>query len=80
MVETEGVHNARDSTFKFISRSIAISTMDELYVQPKCRVYLKFRTPFCEDRSGMAIAKLWYQDVEISTLKIRLKNNHGIVE
>ena len=28
----------------------------------------------------MAIAKLWGQDGEISTLKIRLKNNHGIVE
>ena len=34
MVETEGVLSARDSTFKFISRSTPISTMDKLCVQP----------------------------------------------
>ena len=43
-------------------------------------MYLIFRTPFCEDISGIAIAKLWGLDGEISTLKIRLKNNYGIVE
>ena len=59
MVETDALLSARDSTFKFISRSIPILTMDKLYVQPKSKVYLKFRTPFCEDISGIAIAKLW---------------------
>ena len=34
MVETEGVLSARDSTFKFISRSTTILTMDKLCVQP----------------------------------------------
>ena len=43
-------------------------------------MYLKFRTSFCEDISEMAIAKLQGSDGEISTLKIRLKNNHSIVE
>ena len=54
--------------------------MDKLCVQPKSKVYLKFRMPFCEDILGMAVAKLWDQDGKISTLKIRLKNNHAIVE
>ena len=35
---------------------------------------------FCEDISGMAIAKFWGPNGEISTLKITLKNNNGIVE
>ena len=75
MVETEGVLSARDSTFKFISRSIAILTMDKLCVQPKSKVYLKCRTPFCEDISGMGIAKLCGPDGEISTLKISDMNS-----
>ena len=54
--------------------------MDKLCVQPKSKVYLKCRTPFSGDISGMAIAKLWGPDGEISTMRIRLKNNHGIVE
>ena len=80
MVETEGILSARDKTFKFISRSITIMTMDKLCVQPKLKEYLKSRTPFCEDISGIAIAGLWGPDGEIFTLKIRLKNSHGIVE
>ena len=80
MVETEGVLSARESTFKFISRSMPITAMYKLCVQPKSRVNVTFRMPFCEDISGMAIAKLWDPDVEISTVQIRLKNNHGIVE
>ena len=51
MVETEGILSARDITFKVISRSVPILTMDTLCVQPKSKVYLKFRTPFCEDIS-----------------------------
>ena len=54
--------------------------MDKLCVQPKSKVYLKIRTPFYEDISEMAIAKLLGPDGVISTLKIRLKSNHGIVE
>ena len=80
MVETEGVISTRDSTFKFISRSIPISTIDKPCIQHKSKVYINFRPPFFEDISGMPIAKLWGPDDEISTLKIRLKNNHGIVE
>ena len=80
MLETEGVLSARDTTLMVISRSIPIMAMDKLSVQPKSKVYLKFRTPFCEDMSGMAIAELWGPDGEISTVKIRLKSNHGIVE
>ena len=37
MVGTGGVLSARDSTFKFISRSIPILTMDNLCVQPKSK-------------------------------------------
>ena len=48
MVET-GVLSVTYSTFKFISRSIPILKLDKLCVQPKSKVYLKFRTPFCED-------------------------------
>ena len=65
MVETEGVLIARDITFQFISRSIPIPIMDKLYVQPKSKVCLKFRTPFCDDISRMAIAKLWGPNGEI---------------
>ena len=80
MVETEEVLSARDSTFKFISRSILILTMDKLSVEPKSKVYFKCRTPFCKDISGVAKARLLDSDGEICTVKIRLKNNHGMVE
>ena len=69
-LETEGVLSARDTTFKFISRSIPILTMDKLCVQLKSNVYLKIRTSFCEDISGMAMDELWGPYGEISTLKI----------
>ena len=79
MVETEGILSARDSTFKFISSSIPILTMDKLCVEPKSKVYLKLRTPFCEDISRITMVKLWHPDGEISAIKIRLKNKSWFV-
>ena len=68
MVETEGVLSATNGTFQFINRSISIFPHTDLCVTSKPTVYLKFLAPFCEEISGMAVAKFWDLDGVISTL------------
>ena len=44
------------------------------------KVYLTFLAPFCEEISGMAVAKFWDPDGVISTIKVRIRSNQGIAE
>ena len=57
MVKTEGVLSARNGTFQFINRSVAVFSQTNLHITPKSKVDVKCLALFCEETSGMAVAK-----------------------
>ena len=78
MVETEGIMNAAESCYQFISRSNPIYLTHDIAVKPDQKVYLKFSVPFCEEMSGQAIAQFYEKDAT-QTIKVRIVKNQGVV-
>ena len=79
MIETEGEMSARDGCYRFISRSIPIFPQNTLTVEPKGKVYMKLKTPFCEKLSGRGLAKLFCHP-RVDAVMLRLIHNQGLVE
>ena len=79
MTETEGIVNARTSTYDFLGHSIPIFPVNNLDVEPGQKVYLKVKALYSDPLSGMAIAKFFVGD-HTHTLKTNFRNNRSVVE
>ena len=56
--ELEGVIDTRDSSFKFLNRSLPFYSKDQVEVKPKERKFIKIEAPFVDEISGLAIVKM----------------------
>ena len=56
--ELEGIVDTRDSSFKFLNRSIPFSSKEQMVVKPKEKKFVKIEVPFIDEISGHAIVKM----------------------
>ena len=56
--ELEGVIDTRDSSFKFLNRSLPFYSIDQVVVKPKERKFIKIEAPFVDEISGLVIVKM----------------------
>ena len=56
--ELEGVIDTRDSSFKFLNRSLPFCSKDQVIVKPKERKFIKIEAPFVDEISDLAIVKM----------------------
>ena len=56
--ELEGVIDTRDSSFKFLKRSLPFYSKDQVIVKPKERKFIKIEAPFVDEISGLVIVKI----------------------
>ena len=56
--ELEGVLDTRDSSFKFLNRSLPFYSKHQVVVKPKERKFIKIETPFVDEISGLDIVKM----------------------
>ena len=54
----EGVMDTRDSSFKFLNRSLPFYSKDQVVVKLKERKFIKIEAPFVDEISGLAIVKM----------------------
>ena len=72
MFELEGIINSRVCCFKFFNRSVPIYPENEIVLKPNEQKLVKFKAPFADEISGMAIIKI-LDGSTYSTLLIKLK-------
>ena len=70
--ELEGVIDTRDSSFKFLNRSLPFYSKDQVVVKPKERKFIKIEAPFVDEISGLAIVKM-LDSKEQCTVVLKLK-------
>ena len=58
LFELEGVIDSRESSFRFLSRSIPIFPREQVIVKPGEKKLILIEAPFIEEVSGMAVAKI----------------------
>ena len=56
--ELEGVIDMRDSSFKFLNRSLPFYSKDQVVAKPKERKCIKIEAPFVDEISGLARVKV----------------------
>ena len=56
--ELEGIVDMRDSSFKFLNRSIPFFSKEQTIVNPKEKKFVKIEAPFIDEISGHAIVKM----------------------
>ena len=54
----EGIVDTRDSSFKFLNRSIPFFSKEQTVVNPKEKKFVKIEAPFIDEISGHAIVKM----------------------
>ena len=58
MLELEGIVDMRDSSFKFLNRSIPFFSKEQMIVKPKEKKFVKIEAPFIDEISGHVIVKM----------------------
>ena len=56
--ELEGIVGMRDSSFRFLNRSIPFFSKDRMIVKPKEKKFVKIEAPFIDEISGHVIVKM----------------------
>ena len=56
--ELEGIVDMRDSSFRFLNRSIPFFSKEQMIVKPKEKKFVKIEAPFIDEISGHAIVKM----------------------
>ena len=56
--ELEGIVDMRDSSFKFLNRSIPFFSKEQMVVKPKEKKFVKIEAPFIDEISGHMIVKM----------------------
>ena len=72
MFELEGVIDMRDSSFKFLNRSIPFFPKEQVVLKPKEGKFIKIEAPFVDEISGLAIVKM-LDSKEQCTVVLKLK-------
>ena len=70
--ELEGVIDTRDSSFKFLNRSLPFYSKEQVVVKPKERKFIKIEAPFVDEISGLAVVKM-LDSKEQCTVVLKLK-------
>ena len=70
--ELEGIIDMRDSSFRFLNRSIPFFSKEQAVVKPKERKFIKIEAPFVDEISGLAIVKM-LDNKEQCTVVLKLK-------
>ena len=74
--ELEGIVDMRDSSFKFLNRSIPFSSKEQTVVKPKEKKFVKIEAPFIDEISGHAIVKMIDNDGRCTVvLKLKFVRN-----
>ena len=70
--ELEGVIDMRDSSFKFLNRSLPFFSKEQVIVKPKERKFIKIEASFVDEISGLEIVKM-LDSKEQCTMVLKLK-------
>ena len=81
LFELEGVIDSRESTFRFLSRSIPIFPREQVVVKRGEKKLILIEAPFVEEISGMAIIKITDQGQKtLMMLKLKFIWNKAILD
>ena len=81
LFELEGVIDTRESSFRFLSRSIPIFPREQVIVKPGEKKLVLIETPFAEEISGMAIVKIVDQEQKMPMmLKLKFIRNKATLD
>ena len=79
LFELEGVIDMRESSFRFLSRSIPIFPREQVVIKPGEKKLILIETPFTEEISGMAIVKIIDQEQKMPMmLKLKFIRNKAM--
>ena len=80
LCELEGVIDTRESSFRFLSRSIPIFLREQVVIKPGEKKLILVETPFAEEISGMAIVKIVDQEQKMPMmLKLKFIRNKAML-
>ena len=81
LFELEGVIDTRESSFRFLSRSIPIFPQEQVIVKPGEKKLIPIESPFIEEISGMAIVKIVDQGQKVPMmLKLKFIRNKAMLD
>ena len=81
LFKLEGVIDMRESSFRFLSRSIPIFPREQVVIKPGEKKLILIETPFTEEISGMAIVKIIDQEQKMPMmLKLKFIRNKAILD
>ena len=81
LFEIEGVIDTRESSFRFLSRSIPIFPHEQVIIKPGEKKLILIESPFIEEISGMAIVKIVDQGQKMPMmLKLKLIRNKATLD
>ena len=81
LYELEGVIDTRESSFRFLSRSIPIFPRELVVIKPGEKKLILIETPFTEEISGMAIVKIVDQEQKMPMmLKLKFIRNKATLD
>ena len=80
LFELEGVIDSKDSSFRFLNRSIPIFPREQVIVKPGEKKFILIEAPFIEEISGMAIIKIIDQGQRMPMMmKLKFIRNKGYI-
>ena len=81
LFEIEGVIDTRESSFRFLSRSIPIFPREQVIIKPGEKKLIPIESPFIEEISGMAIVKIVVQGQKMPMmLKLKFIRNKATLD
>ena len=81
LFELEGVIDTRESSFRFLSRSIPIFPREQVVIELGEKKLILIETPFTEEISGMAIVKIIDQEQKMPMmLKLKFIRNKATLD
>ena len=81
LFELEGVIDTRESSFRFLSRSIPIFPREQVIIKPGEKKLIPIESPFIEEISGMAIVKIVDQGQKMPMmLKLKFIRNKATLD
>ena len=81
LFEIEGVIGTRESSFRFLSRSITIFPREQVIIKPGEKKLIPIESPFIEEISGMAIIKIVDQGQKMPMmLKLKFVRNKATLD
>ena len=81
LFEIEGVIDTRESSFRFLSRSIPIFLQEQVILKPGEKKLIPIESPFLEEISGMAIVKIVDQGQKMPMMfKLKFIRNKAMLD